>query len=233
MTSGDLGGVPLDPAPKPTTNGAVSGPPGLLRRLDTAGAATLVDLNAKFEDLQSVLRCCERLMSEFAANAAEPDPVVVEAVWTMALLSYARCFSTGAGGTGAVGTALTEDDVAASELGDDVLDWHKVLLQLRDHYADPVANPRERFSVVVSQDEASGAASGIGITSARQPLVDDITVRHAGAIAFRLSRLVNDRITARQEQVFDELKDTPKAELDKLVRLEVAQPGDPPPDTAG
>jgi len=129
---------------------------------------------------------------------------------------------------GTAGTALTEDDLSATKLGEDVLDWHKVLLQLRDHYADPTANPRERFSVVVTQDEATGTASGIGITSARQPLVDDLTVRQTGGIAFTLSRLVNDRIAAEQEMVFAELKDSPKEVLDKLVRLEIAGPEERP-----
>ena len=223
MASGDLGGIPEDTMSKATTNGGPTTPPGVLRRLDTAAAANLGELNATFEDLQTVLRCCERLMSELTAGEGEPDGVLVEAVWTMALLSYARCFSAGT-----AGTALTEDDLSATKLGEDVLDWHKVLLQLRDHYADPTANPRERFSVVVTQDEATGTASGIGITSARQPLVDDLTVRQTGGIAFTLSRLVNDRIAAEQEMVFAELKDSPKEVLDKLVRLEIAGPEERP-----
>ena len=215
------------------TNGGPPVPPGVLRRLDTASASTLADLNARFEDLQMVLRCCERLMSQLTAaqgqpegaatDPVEPDGVVVEALWSVALLSYARCFSAAESGT-----ALTEDDLTDTGLSEDVLDWHKVLLQLRDHYADPTANPRERFSVVVTQDAESGAASGIGITSARQPLVDDLTVRQTGAIAYALSRLVNDRIAAQQENVFGEMKDAPKADLDKLVKLDIAAPDEAP-----
>jgi len=123
--------------------------------LDTPGASTLAELNATFEELQTVLRCCERLVSELAAGDSDPDDVLVEAVWTMALLSYARCFSAGG-----EGIALTEDDVTATQSHGDVLDWHRVLLRLRDHYADPTANPRERFSVGVAQDP-NGAASGV------------------------------------------------------------------------
>lgn len=199
------------------TNGGPASLPDVLRRLDTPGAATLVDLNAKFEDLQMVLRCCDWLMAELNADSGEPDGVVVEAVWTVALLSYGRCFAVGP-----PGTALGDDDLTAIKLGADVLDWHKVLLQLRDHYADATANPRERFSVVVTQDDSTGMASGIGITSARQPMVDQLTVRQTGGIAFALGRLVNDRITTQQGVVFAEVKDTPRKDLDKLVRLEVA-----------
>jgi len=188
-----------------------------LRRLDSPGAAALAELIATFEDLQTVLRCCERLMSALATGDGQSDDVLVEAVWTVALLSYSRCFSTVGSGL-----ARTEDDVTATQSAGDVLDWHRVLLQLRDHYADPAANPRERFSVGVAQDP-EGALSGVAITSARQPLVDDVTVRQTGAIAYALSALVDDRIAAQQAKVFDELKHTPKSDLDRLSDLEVVR----------
>ncbi len=204
------------------TDQTPSAPPTVLRRLDTPSAMTLVALLATFEDLQTVLRCCERLVSELGSDS-EPDDVVVEGVWTTAVLSYARCFA--ANGARA---ALSEDDLATALSNDDVLDWHRVLLQLREHHASPSVNPRERFSVGVAQDQA-GAAVGVGVTSARQPSVDDITVRQTGAIAFALSNMVNDRIAAQQGKVFDEVRGSGKAELDKLPKLEVTQPDEPPP----
>ncbi|MDT4973161.1 MAG: hypothetical protein QOG22_3304 [Pseudonocardiales bacterium] len=191
--------------------------PKALRRLDSPEAKALVDLVATFEELQTVLRCCERLVTALAAGDSVPDDVVVEAVWTMALLSYARCFTAGEGGT-----ALTEDDITAAKAHGDALEWHRVLLQLRAHYADPVVNPRERYSVGVAQDP-SGAPSGVAITSGRQPLVDDLTVRQTGAIAYALSALVDERIAAQQEKVFAEVKDTPKSILDKLSQIEVVE----------
>lgn len=200
-----------------------SDPPTVLRRLDSGGATTLVHLLATFEDLQMVLRCCERLMSELGAG--DSDDVAIEAVWTTAVLSYARCFSTDGGRA-----ALTEDDLTVTMSNTDVLDWHRVLLQLREHYAHPADNPRERFSVGVAQ-AADGTAGGIGVASAKQPSVDDITVRQTGAIAFGLSKMVNDRIADQQATVFDEVKDLGKAELDRLPRLEVAPPDDPPDAT--
>ncbi len=204
-----------------STNNAPTQPPGVLRRLDSPGAARLAELTETFEELQTVLRCCERLVSELASAREEHDDVVIEAVWTVAVMSYARCFNRGD-----AGTALVEDDLTAALSSHDVLDWHHVLLRLRDHYADPSTNPRERFSVGVSQDD-SGAPSGIAITSARQPLVDDLTVRQTGAIAFALSSRVNDLITTQQEKLFAELKNTPRQLLDELPRLDVAPTGTP------
>jgi len=129
--------------------------PAAVRRLDTPDAQALADLAAIFEDLQTVLRCCERLVSELASEPGGPDDVTLEAFWTMAVLSYTRCFSSRASGTG-----LTPDDVTETGINGDVLGWHKVLMQLRDHYADPAVNPREGFSVGVSQDD-EGRANGI------------------------------------------------------------------------
>ncbi|MDQ2839296.1 MAG: hypothetical protein M3Y89_18110 [Actinomycetota bacterium] len=184
--------------------------------MESTSARALADLNARFEDLQTVLRCCERLVTELKADPA--DGAVVEGLWTTALLSYARCFSVGV-----TDTALTEADLTATQPHGEVLDWHKVLLQLRDHYADRTANPRERFSVGAALDD-TGAAEGIAITSAQQPLVDDVTVRQTGAIAYALSELVNGRITAQQEKVFGELKVTSTTELAKLSTLDIVEP---------
>lgn len=191
-------------------------PPTVVRRLDGTSARALADLSARFDDLQTVLKCCERLVTELAVNRV--DDVVVEAVWTTALLSYARCFATGT-----TDTALTEEDLKAAQQHGEVGEWHRILLQLRDHYAHRAANPREKFSVGVALDGA-GAAEGIAITSAQQPLVNIMTVRQAGAIAFVLSELVDSRITTQQEKVLGEAKEASPAELDKLSPLDIVEP---------
>ena len=202
-----------------SSNGAPPAPPAVVRRLDGASAASLVGLAETFEDLQTVLRCCERLVDELEPDQHdEAAAVLVEALWTMALLSYARCFSPGESGV-----ALTEDDLAAAVPTGDVLEWHRLLVRLRDHHADPVVNPRERFAVGVAQG-SSGAAEGVALTSARQPLVDELTVRQTGAIAYALSGVVNARMETQQKEIFEELKHTPRADLEKLVALDLIDP---------
>ncbi len=195
---------------------ASEAPPAELRLLDSSAAQALARLNATFEDLQTVLKCCERLIPEVAADNHEPDEVVVEAVWTCALLSYARCFSAGDGEH----PTLREEDLTATQTHADVLEWHRVLIQLRDHYTSVSANPRERFSVGVAQG-SDGSASGIAVTSARQPLVDDLTVRQTGAIAFSLRDLLNERINSQQAAVFQEVAAMTRHDLDTLTRVEV------------
>ena len=209
-----------------TANGVSSAPAEVVRRLADPAALALAGVVEVFDDLQTVLRCCERLVSDLADQNG-PDAVAIEAIWTTALLSYARCFgAAGSGGSEGSGGVLTEDDVATAHSNtEEVLKWHRLLLSLRDHYADRCVNPRERISVGVTQD-ADGAASGVAITSARQPLVDDLTVRQTGAIAYALSGVVDQRIEAGQQQVLDEVRNRSKEELDALDALEVTTDAD-------
>jgi hypothetical protein len=208
------------------TNDVDTAPPATVRRLDSADAAALAELAAMFEDLQTVLRCCDRLVSELGAENARPDDLVLDAFWTTAVLAYARCFAPRASGT-----TLTPEDVTSIGLNGDVLGWHRVLLQLRDQYADPGSTPRSAFSVGVAQDSA-GKASGIAVTSAPHPRVDEVTVRQTGAVTYGLSRIVDGRIAERQEAVFAATGPMTKAELDRLPLVEVTVDDDHAGDPA-
>lgn len=190
--------------------------PASIRLLDTPAAHELAGLAATFDDLQTVLRCCERLVAELTSPAPAADgDLVAEALWTTAVLSYARCFAVGQPGV------LTEDDVRALELPGDVLEWHKVLQRMREHFANPAENPREQFSVGATQG-SDGLANGIAITSTGQPRLDDVTVRQTGALAYALSKVVDERITERQEGVRSAAGALSKADLDTLPLVDVA-----------
>ena len=52
--------------------------PAVVRRLDSTAAVAMANLAAIFEDLQTTLRCCERLVSELASGDAGPDDLVLE-----------------------------------------------------------------------------------------------------------------------------------------------------------
>jgi hypothetical protein len=195
-----------------------TGTAAVVRRLDSPAAGRLVDLLGIFDDLQTVLGCCERLVTELAAPHAEGNPVV-EAAWTTVLLCYTRCFAPRASGT-----ALTEADVAATQPEADLLSWHQALVRLRGVYAAASTNPREEFTVGVVQEE-DGSAGGVAITSVRRPQVNDLTVRQTGAIAFALSEVVNTRIEEQQAVVFEEVRNVPRADLDALDRIDVVTDG--------
>jgi hypothetical protein len=75
--------------------------------------------------------------------------------------------------------------------------------------------------VGAAQDE-QGKAAGIAVSSARQQPVDEVVVRQTGAIAFELSRLVDQRIVAQQQAVFGALGRMKPDELEHLPLLTVA-----------
>lgn len=193
-----------------------------LWRLESESARALAAEAERFEDLQTVLRCCERILPELSlAEVGSPESaLLVEALWTVALASYARCFSADADGT-----PLTEDDAAATHPDNDaeVREWHRALLRLHRLYASSSANPREAFLVSVARG-ADGAPAGIALTSAVQPPLDEVTVRSAGTLAFALSSVVDDRIASRQGALFAELGELPTTALDALERWRTARP---------
>ena len=173
-------------------NGAATAtPPSTVRKLDGSEPAELAGLAAVFEDLQYVLRCCEHLVSALAPP--QPDPALVEALWTGALIGYVRCFSGRAG-------VLTDDDLGRLELDGDVREFHGMIKKLRDHYASRHVNPRESFTIGVAQSN-DGKPTGVAVVSTPRPLVDDTTVRLLGRVAYALSGLLDTRIQKTQNDV--------------------------------
>jgi hypothetical protein len=130
-----------------------------------------------------------------------PDDVGVEALWTLALLSYARAFADGEGGA-----ALTTKDLVGSDDDGNVLLWHRALLHLRDQHADQSRNPRESYTVGIAQGP-SGAVNAVAVTSVRAPLVDKAAVRQAGAIAFPLCAVLDERIDPLQKEILADMRD--------------------------
>jgi hypothetical protein len=186
--------------------------PTSIRRLDgNPDARRLVGLVSAYDELQVVLRCCEKLMT--IVGDGGQDDVEVEALWTLALLSYARAFADGNGGP-----VLTEADLAAQ--GGDAVRWHRVLLRLRDKQADPRANPRETYTAGVAQD-ASGAANAVAVSSVRAPRVDAGAVRQAGAIAFPLCAVLDERIDPLQKKILAAVRDLAPVALNRMHRVEV------------
>lgn len=193
--------------------------PTSIRRLDTKDATRLARLVMAYDDLQTVLRCCERLMAILDDGGKDADDVTVEALWTLALLSYARGFADGEGGA-----ALTTKDLAGSEDDEEVLRWHQVFLHLRDHHADQTRNPRETYTVGIAQD-ASGAVNAVAVTSVRAPMVDLAAVRRVGAIAFPLCAVLDERIDPLQKDILADMRDIGRERLERLDLVEVATVG--------
>jgi hypothetical protein len=187
--------------------------PSTVRRIDNTEAGALAGQAAVFEDLQYVLRCCEHLVN--ILGSSDPDPALVEALWTGALVGYVRCFS-------ARTAVLTDADVNALELDGDVAEFHAMIKKLRDHYASRHLNPRESFTIGAAQAN-DGKPTGIAVVSTPRPLVDDITVRLLGRVAYALSGLLDARMQEAQGQVLAAAGRMSPTELSRLPLLHLSE----------
>ena len=189
--------------------------PTSIRRVESPSATRLVRLVESYEDMQTVLACCERLVTVLGERAGAGADVGVEALWTLAVLSYVRCFG---GGDTAV---LTVDDLADDGAEGSALHWHRVLLHLRDQLSSDATNPREVYSVGVAQD-AEGAVNAVAVTSIRAPMVDAAAVRQAGALALPLCGVLDGRISDVQKEILEQVRNAPSEEIEAMELIEVA-----------
>src|SRR6516164_10317876 len=63
--------------------------------LDIPSARVLADQASIIQDLQFVMDCCKRLLTELAVPAEDRDTVLPLALWSSAVVAYARCFGSG------------------------------------------------------------------------------------------------------------------------------------------
>lgn len=205
----------------------VNEPTNTVRQLGTPPAEVLAALASLFAELQVVLRCCEHLVDRLATNGSGPaDALELEALWTTAVLSYARCFAAEAGEV-----ALTESDVSAIELQGEVLEWHKMLQRMRELYVSLDRNPREQFFAAAVQS-ADGTVGAVAVTSTVAAAVDDRTVRQTGGLALALSKLVDLRISEQQERVLADASAMSKADLDLLPLIDLSVDESAPEESA-
>ncbi len=223
--------------------------------LDLPSAQVLADQIATIQDLQFVMECCKRLLTELVTPEDERDPVVPQALWSAALTGYGRCFSKG------TKFGLAADDVRSLPLEGQVLKFHTWIVDERNKLARHAADPFElaKVGTVLSapglsapgppapgppapgpsggQPDAGEAPGrqleGITVLSASHILVDGAGVRQLGALA---SELAKQTAGKAQEQERTVLGDARRLGLDTLYTLPplpLRPPGDEAPDPAG
>lgn len=187
------------------------------RRLEGPEAAELAGLSAVSDEVQHVLACCERLLTALAPPrlpaGSDTDTALVEALWSSALLAYARAFAPQPG-------ALTAGDLSELGLPGDVTSFHDLLLRLREQYAAADAGARGSCSVGVVQGD-DGRPVGVAVLATPLPLVDEQAVRQLGSLAFALHGRVDARMQAVQAQVLQRAGELSSAQLAALPVVQV------------
>ena len=128
----------------------------LYRRWKPPAETRLPDIHGWLEDIRSAHELASRLAHEFEAET--PDPVLLDALSTAALVRYSRCFTTG------IRARLSIEDLAIASPTD--IDLHERLRGIRDwHIAHPV-NEQEVHALYVILDGSPEATTGaIGFSS--------------------------------------------------------------------
>ena len=193
--------------------------------LEMESARVLADQAAIIADLQFVMDCCKRLLAELDKPEDQRDSVVPHALWSAALVAYARCF----GKTKRSG--LTTDDVHSLPLQGAVMKYHQWVIKERGKLAAHQPNPFDVAKVgaaLTPPGAAKRQIEGIAILSASHVLINDIGVRQLGGLASELAKQTAEKAKAQQDTV---LADARKLSLDSLYQRPPLRPY--PPDGGG
>jgi hypothetical protein len=172
--------------------------PGLTVSLDTPSARILADQAATIQDLQFVMDCCKRLLAELARPEEDRAGVVPLALWSSAVVAYARCFGE-EGGAG-----LTAEDVRGLPLQGAVMKFHEWVIEERDkitaHPADPFAAAKIGAALSPAAQKERRVA-GIVIFSTSRVLIDATGVQQLGGLASELAKQTAAKAQKQQDSV--------------------------------
>jgi hypothetical protein len=205
------------------TNAASPDALALTVALDLPSAQVLADQASIIGDLQFVMECCKRLLSELVAPEGERDPVVPQALWSAALVAYGRCFAKGKR------FGLTAEDIQTLPLRGEVLKYHKWVIAERNRLTTHSATPFDAAKIGAALDPAGQAerrVRGVAIFATSHVLVDDAGVRQLGGLASELAKQTAEKAKHQQDVVLEDAQQLGPDVLDKLPKLRPGSPGE-------
>jgi hypothetical protein len=185
---------------------------GLTVALDTPSARILAAQTSVIQDLQFVMDCCKRLLAELARPEEDRDGVVPLALWSSALLAYARCF-----GEGRL-SGLAAEDVRNLPLQGAVMKFHEWVIDERDKLIEHPADPFEAAKIGAALSPAGQKErriEGIAVFSTSRVLIDVTGVRQLGGLASELAKQTADKAQRQQDSV---LSDAQQLDMGSLYR---------------
>ncbi len=181
--------------------------------LDVPSAYILADQAAIIQDLQFVMDCCKRLLTELAKPEEDRDTILPLAIWSSAVVAYTRCFGKGKR------FGLTTDDVQKLPLHGAVMKFHKWIIEERNKLTAHSANPFEVAKVAAAlsrPEEKERRVEGIVIFATSHIVIDDVGVRQLGGLASELAKQTAEKAQEQQDVV---LSDAQQLNIDGLYKL--------------
>ena len=133
---------------------ASDGAPQTVYEMRTPAAREVADLLAMQQDLTFVWEACDLLL-DMPTDDPGLQALLTRALWSSALIAYARCFATGKR------LGLNDNDVRRVPNGDEALKFHRKMLDLRNKHIAHSVNPLELIKIGVmvgtlSRDDKEG-----------------------------------------------------------------------------
>ena len=171
--------------------------------------------------------CCKRLLTELATSEEDRDGVVPLALWSSALVAYARCFGEGRR------AGLAVEDVRDLPLQGAVMKFHEWVIEERDKLTEHPADPFEAAKIgaaLAPAGQQERRVEGIAVFSTSRVLIDVTGVRQLGGLASELAKQTAGKAQRQQDLV---LSDAQQLDIDSLygsppLRTQRSSAGDTP-----
>ena len=180
--------------------------------LDVPSARVLADQASIIQDLQFVMDCSKRLLTELEKPEEDRDPLMPLALWSSAVMAYGRCFGKGKR------FALTAENVKNLPLHGAVMNFHDWVLEERDKLAARAPDPSGAAKVGAAlspPEQEKRRVEGIVIFASSHEVVNDTGVRQLGGLASELAKQTAEKAQEQQDVV---LKDAQQLDLDGLYQ---------------
>jgi hypothetical protein len=196
----------------------------LIAKVDFKDAQILADLGAIIQDLDAIMNSCSRLLTELLKENSQ-DHLLIESLWTTALIRYARCFkdSKRFGLSESIFHGLPGDPIGV----------HQLYINLRDKHIAHSVNPFEQMEVgVILTPTESTERQIIGVaTLAMRHICSDFDgVRQLGMLANVIKGKVSQLAKQYEQRVLEQSKLLPIDDLYKQASPRLIAPG---PESAG
>jgi hypothetical protein len=189
-----------------------------IAKVDYEEAKKLADLGAIVQDLGFTMKTCSRLKKLLKENSQ--DSLLIESMWTAALIRYARCFATGK----RFGLSESIFDGLVGEPHK----VHRMYMDLRDKHIAHSVNPFEQMAVgLVLSPQSSHERKIIGVaTMSMRHICSDVEgVHQLGLLSKVLLEKVIRIAKEYEKKTLDKGKSIPLEVLYELPRLRMVAPG--------
>ena len=190
---------------------------------DYEEALKLADVYSILQELKSVMETCTRLRQ--LLKAEQKDWLLIESLWTAALIRYSRCFASGKR------HGLSED--IYKDLPGDAVGVHRLYENLRNKHIAHSVNPFEQVKVgLILSSEKSQEKKVMEVSPFLMKLVatTDDDVRQLGAL---VKVLVNKLMKNGEQYEEEALRVGRSLQIDELYSLPRLRTVAPEPNDAG